>query len=191
MGATDDRAVWQRVMQGESRAYGLIWDRHRHRDRVFRHLCGYGTSASDAEDLTAAVFLELWRRRESVRFVDDSLLPWLLVTAQNVHRNAERARRRHRRFLERLPRPDPQPDPADAVAERDSPRARHLREVLGASRQQDRHLAVLTALEGFTIREAAEAVGISESAAKMRLSRLRSRLSHSLQGLSATEGSAS
>ncbi|WP_415074598.1 sigma factor-like helix-turn-helix DNA-binding protein [Microbacterium sp.] len=34
----------------------------------------------------------------------------------------------------------------------------------------------MTALEGFTVREAAAALGISEPAAKMRLSRLRTRI---------------
>ena len=178
MEALDDRAVWQRTLDGDSGAFGVIWDRHR--DRVFRRLLSAGNTPADAEDLTAITFLELWRRRSAVRFVDASLLPWLLVTAQNVHRNARRARRRHREFLQRLPPPDQVPDPAELIAERDSSRARRVREVLSAARPQDQHLAVLTTLEGFTLREAAAIVGISESAAKMRLSRLRRRLAEAV-----------
>lgn len=189
MGSVDDRSAWHRVLSGDSDAFGVVWDRHR--DRVFRRLLSAGNTSADAEDLTAAVFLELWRKRATVRFVDGSLLPWLLVTAQNVHLNASRARRRHRKFLERIPRPEAAPDPADLVAARDSARSRRVREVLGRAREQDRHLAVLTALEGFTVREAAEAIGISEPAAKMRLSRLRARLSASTPDLTSTEGSAS
>jgi RNA polymerase sigma-70 factor (ECF subfamily) len=187
MDAVDDRGVWLRLLDGDADAFGVVWDRHR--DRVFRRALSAGNSPTDAEDLTAMVFLELWRKRSSVRFVDGSLLPWLLVTTQNVHLNASRARRRHRRFLERLPHPEHAPDPADLVAEKDSSRARWVREVLSTAREQDRHLAVLTTLEGFTIREAAEAIGISESAAKMRLSRLRTRLSQTPHDLSMTEGS--
>jgi RNA polymerase sigma factor (sigma-70 family) len=189
MEPVDDRGVWQQVLAGDGDAFGVVWDRHR--DRVFRRLLSAGNTPSDAEDLTAAVFLELWRKRTGVRFVDGSLLPWLLVTAQNVHRNASRARRRYRSFLERIPRPEHAPDPAELIAEKDSARTRRVREVLGAAREQDRHLAVLTALEGFTIREAAAAIGISEPAAKMRLSRLRARLSSSSPDLTPTEGSAS
>lgn len=184
-----DREVWQRVLGGESRAYGLVWDRHR--DRVFRHLIHLGSSATDAEDLSAVVFLELWRRRGAVRFVDDSLLPWLLVTAQNVTRNAARSRRRYRALLGRLPAPRHAADPAEIIADRDPERSRIVREVLAASSAGDRALVLLTTLEGLTVREAATAVGLSESAAKMRLSRLRVRLSAGLEGQAAVEGAAS
>lgn len=169
-----DAEVWQRVLQGSSAEFGVVWDRHR--DRIFRHLIALGNSPSDAEDLTAVVFLELWRRREAARLVEGSLAPWLIVTAQNVARNAARSRRRHRALLAKVPPAAFAPDPADIVAERDNPRFRRAREILSLSRQEDRHLAVLTAIEGFTVAEAAAAVGISEAAARMRLSRLRSQL---------------
>ncbi|QEA28077.1 hypothetical protein FGL91_05595 [Microbacterium sp. CBA3102] len=110
-------------------------------------------------------------------------MPWMLVTTQSVHLNASRARRRYRRFLDRLPHREHAPDPAELVAEKDCSRARWVREVLSTTREQDRHLAVLTALEGFTIREA---VGIGEPAAKVRLSRLRARLSQTPHDLSMT-----
>ncbi|MFT4211200.1 MAG: sigma factor [Microbacterium sp.] len=86
-----DAVVWRRLLGGDARSFGTIWDRHR--DRVFRHLIAAGTARSDAEDLTAVVFLELWRRRGAARLVNDSLAPWLIVTAQNVRRNAARAAR--------------------------------------------------------------------------------------------------
>lgn len=181
-----DQAIWARVLAGEARAFGSVWDRHR--DRVFRHLLGAGTPPTESEDLTAVVFLELWRGRDRVRFVDGSVLPWLLVTAQNVRRNAVRARRRYRALLDRLPLPEAAPDPADLVAERDSTRTRLVRDVMAATRPADRDLAMLTAVEGFTIREAAQAVGISESAAKMRLSRLRTRLDQAASVAALTEG---
>lgn len=175
MGEKSDQEIWQQVLDGDSRAFGLVWDRHH--ERIFRHLSMLGNTSTDAEDLTAVVFLELWRKRSSARFVNDSLLPWLIVTAQNVTRNAARARRRYRDLIAKVPPPTPFPDPAEIVAERNSPRVTFAREVLAATRREDRMLAVLTAIEGFTIAEAAIAVGISEPAAKMRLSRLRARLS--------------
>lgn len=162
------------VLSGDSRRYGAIWDRHR--DRVFRHLIARGNSASSAEDLTATTFLELWRRRRGVRFVDGSLLPWLIVTAHNVSRNAARATRRYERFLGALPPPPLVPDPAESLAERDDERLVALRAAIASARPADAKLLALTTLEGFTTREAATALGISESAAKMRLSRLRGRL---------------
>lgn len=169
-----DEVVWRLVLAGDSRQYGVIWDRHR--DRVFRHLIASGNTASAAEDLTAATFLELWRRRGAVRFVDGSLLPWLIVTARNVSRNAARATRRYERFLSALPTPPPAPDPADPIADRDQEQLVALREAIAAARPTDATLLAMTTLEGFTTREAAAALGLTESAAKMRLSRLRARL---------------
>lgn len=170
----NDEEIWQRMLDGDARAFGLVWDRHR--DRVFRSLISLGSMPTDAEDLSAMAFLELWRRRRHVRFVDASLLPWLLVTAHNIHRNAARARRRYEAFLARLPAPEHAPDPADRS---NSPTTRTLavRETLDAARPGDRALLALTALDGLTVREAAQALGIGESAAKMRLSRLRRRIS--------------
>lgn len=164
-----DRRVWERVLAGDSREFGVLFDRHR--DRVFRHLLRSVDDRTDAEDLTATVFLELWRHRRSVRFVDDSLLPWLLVTAGNVARNAARARRRYRLFLARLPQPATVQDAAETAAD-----TLALDERLSALPTADRRLVTLTALEGFSLREASEAVGISYPAAKMRMSRIRSRL---------------
>ncbi|WP_404430934.1 sigma-70 family RNA polymerase sigma factor [Microbacterium lacus] len=169
-----DEEVWTLVLSGDSRHYGAIWDRHR--DRVFWHLMAVGNTASTAEDLTATTFLELWRRRRAVRFVDGSLLPWLIVTARNVSRNAARATRRYERFLSVLPAPTVVPDPADRIADRDDEHLIALRAAMAAARPTDATLLAMTALEGFTIHEAASVLGLSESAAKMRLSRLRAQL---------------
>jgi len=54
--------------------------------------------------------------------------------------------------------------------------------------QLDRTLLMLTAVEGFTISEASQVLGLSETAAKMRLSRLRRRLRSSIGAWVAVEG---
>ena len=183
METEQDADIWQQVLDGDSLGFGTIWDRHR--DRVFWHLRYLGTPQGDAEDLTATVFLELWRRRRSVRMVDGSLLPWLIVTASNVHRNGARSRWRYHRFLAALPPPAPAADPAETSGIGTlTPEARR---VLSTSNATDRGLLALTVLEGFTVKEAALAVGVSESAGKMRLSRLRSRLRAALEPQSCLE----
>lgn len=181
-----DEAVWARVTTGDARAFGVVWDRHH--ARVFRHLRASAPTA-DAEDLTAMTFLELWRRRRAVRFVDGSLLPWLIVTARNVARNASRAARRYERFLAALPAPAPVDGP-EARLELDE-RTASVRAALREAKPVDADLLAMTAIEGFTVAEAAAVLGLSESAAKMRLSRLRTRLRgavspHSV--IEATEG---
>lgn len=178
MEAERDDEAWHGVLDGDASRFGVIWDRHR--DRVFHHLLKAGVPATDAEDLTATVFLEAWRRRSEVRFVAGSLLPWLIVTATNVARNATRARNRYRAFLAKLPPPLPVLDPADQVADRNGPVTARVRQAMDDSSAIDRQLLALTVIEQFTLREAAVVLGISESAAKMRLSRLRARLRASL-----------
>lgn len=176
--AETDEDVWRRLLDGNALSFGVIWDRHK--DRVFGHLLRGGASCHDAEDLTAVAFLELWRRRDRVRFVDGSLLPWLLVTARNVSRNAARSRRRFERFLAALPPPATMDDPADATSEHEDERVTAVRAALASQKPIDADLLAMTAIEGFSIREAALAAGISESAAKTRLSRLRRRLKASV-----------
>jgi RNA polymerase sigma-70 factor (ECF subfamily) len=181
-----DEALWRVLLAGDERRFGTIWDRHR--DRVFRHLIASGNSASIAEDLTAIAFMELWRRRGAVRFVDGSLLPWLIVTVHNVARNAQRARGRYEKFLAKLPAPSVEPDPADRIADRDDARVIALREAISHARPADARLLAMTSLEGFTIREAASVLGLSESAAKMRLTRLRARLRSAVSAHAIVEG---
>jgi len=107
-----------------------------------------------------------------------------------VNRNATRARIRHRRFLSRLPPPVDQQDHADLHADQNDEVVTRLRAVIAAARPVDAQLLSMTTLEGFTLVEAASALGISESAAKMRLSRLRARLRVDLRPDLLAEGGA-
>jgi DNA-directed RNA polymerase specialized sigma24 family protein len=87
-----DVALWERSVAGDGEAFGVLFDRHG--SRLFRHVCWMVETRADAEDVVAAAFLELWRRRGDVRLVDGSVLPWLLVTATNASRNVSRGTRR-------------------------------------------------------------------------------------------------
>ncbi|MFM6850870.1 MAG: RNA polymerase sigma factor [Terrabacter sp.] len=172
--ASDEPAWWSAAQAGDGEAFGRVFDLHH--DRVYRHACRVLDVRADAEDVTAAAFLELWRRRNSVRVVADSVLPWLLVTTTNLSRNVRRSTRRHRALLERLPRDGTAADPAEVMlasqpAGWDDALVTHLR---GLSRA-DLALVTLVALEGFTIAEAAAALGLSVPAAKSRLHRVRHR----------------
>lgn len=97
-----DALDWRNAIAGDGEAFGRVYDRHR--DRVLRHSLSLVTNVADAQDVLAVVFLEAWRKREQVRFVGGSVLPWLLVTATNTTRNLNRGKRRHQVMLDRLPR---------------------------------------------------------------------------------------
>ncbi|HQU00577.1 MAG TPA: sigma factor, partial [Acidimicrobiales bacterium] len=71
---------------------------------MFRHALRMTANVHDAEDVTAGAFFELWRRQKSVRVVDGSVLPWLLVTTTNLARNLTRGLRRYRALIDSLPR---------------------------------------------------------------------------------------
>src|SRR4051794_440026 len=103
MDAVSELQLWQQSRHGDGRAFGLLFDLHQ--PRLYRAALRTAATRTDAEDLVAATFLELWRRRDSVRIVEGSLLPWMLVTLDNLGRNAVRAATRHRRLLSRLPKP--------------------------------------------------------------------------------------
>jgi RNA polymerase sigma factor (sigma-70 family) len=177
----DESALWARSLEGDGDAFGALFDVHR--DRVYRHACRMVEGRHDAEDVTGAAFLELWRRRASVRVVHGSVLPWLLVTASNIARNVSRGSRRHRAFLDRLPRSPHAPAAADVAFTEDLRGADPaLRAALGALSADDQALISLVVLEDMSLADAADVLRLTPGAAKTRLHRARQRLRTSLQG---------
>jgi RNA polymerase sigma factor (sigma-70 family) len=164
-----DEDDWTLAVRGDGRAISRVYDRHR--ARLFRHAASLISGSADVDDIVAMVFLEAWRKRGSVRFVDGSLLPWLLTTATYSVRNLTRARRRYRGFLERFPRDETvQDDPADAFdAGPGNDALRHLS-------LRDQEIITLCVIEGLTESEAAHVLGIPNGTVKSRLHRARGRL---------------
>jgi RNA polymerase sigma-70 factor (ECF subfamily) len=180
-----EAALWTRSLSGDAEAFAEIFDRHR--DRVFRQAARLVEGREEAEDIAAAAFLELWRRRQDVRLVSGSVLPWLLVTTSNLARNAVRATRRYRAFLARLPRQEPAPDAATIAM--DGPALGiqpELRAALRSLPEQDLHLLSLVAFEDLSLADAAAALCITPSAAKTRLHRVRARMRAQLGDYEAT-----
>lgn len=95
-----DAERWRSAVQGNGEALGDLFDLHHH--RVYRHSLRLVPSPVDAEDAVAVVWLEAWRQRERIRFVDGSMLPWLLVVATNTALNFRRSARRYGTLLRRL-----------------------------------------------------------------------------------------
>lgn len=176
----DETELWNRARHDRGDAFGLLFDLHH--KRVFTRALGLAENSHDAEDVTAAAFFELWRKRGSVRVVNGSILPWLLVTTVNLARNRRRATARYERFLRTMPR----------AAHANGPDAeqwetrRRLAASLAELAPVDSALFVLTALEGLPIAQAAEAVGLKPATARVRLHRARVRLRGDLHDLNPT-----
>lgn len=166
--AGDDRVDWAQAQRGIGEGFGRIFDRHR--DRVYRHVLRLVPVVADADDAVAIVFLEAWRRRADARLVDDSLLPWLLVTATKVTQNLNRSARRHRALLAKLPPEEDALDHAEHLE--DGPASAALRDLP----LPDRHVITLCVLEGLTDREAALVLDLPVGTVKSRLSRAKRRL---------------
>jgi RNA polymerase sigma-70 factor (ECF subfamily) len=163
-----DAEDWAGVLRGDGEAFGRIFDRRREQVRRQAHRLLDGRL--DVEDAVAIVFLEAWRKRSSVRVVDGSVLPWLLVTTMHVARNIRRGRSRYDGLLTRLPAASTAPDPASAVDDR---------EVLTAMRKLslvDQQVLTLCVLEGWSERDAAAALAVAPGTVKSRLHRAKQRL---------------
>ncbi len=176
----DDGDLWSRSLTGDGIAFGVLFDRHR--DRVYRHAYRLAQNRSDAEDTSAAAFLELWRQRAKVTLVEGSVLPWLLVTTANCGLNLRRATRRYDALLKRLPRIPDTENFADACLQEsslDNFDAR-LAQALRALKPVDLQLITLVVLEGYDIPAAATILHLTPGTAKTRLHRARQRLREQL-----------
>lgn len=169
----DDTDDWMLSKTGDGDAFGRIFDRHR--DRIARHSVRLVTNSHDVDDIVAITFLEAWRRRDQVRLVDNSILPWLLVTATNSAQNLRRGARRHHALLERLPKETTVVDSTEWV---EGGIASDALRNLGLA---DRQVIVLCLLEGLTTDEAATVLAVPAGTVKSRLSRAKQRLARQVR----------
>jgi RNA polymerase sigma-70 factor (ECF subfamily) len=138
---------------------------------VFRY-CRRRVGDDLAQDATAEVWATAWRRRDVLAEVDEPLA-WLYGVARKTVANARRGRGRRMALADRA-RSTAEPDAPDTSTE--------VFDALRRLGEDDRELLRLTAWEGLSGKELAVALGLSEQAARKRLSRARSRLAAELQG---------
>lgn len=171
----DEAASWKRALNGEGAAFGDLF--RKHQGRVYRRALTVVGDVHSAEDVTSAVFFELWRKRRSVGLVNDSVLPWLLVTTLNLARNQRRGSVRYRDLIASLPRQE-SPDAESIALANGETRLLGVRlsEAMSRLNRSDVALLVLTVLDDMSTADAAAALGIRPGAARMRLSRARERL---------------
>ncbi|MBR6709691.1 MAG: sigma-70 family RNA polymerase sigma factor [Clostridia bacterium] len=126
-------------------------------DTLYRIALGMLCSHADAEDAVQEVMLRCVRRAPRFRDAEHEKA-WLIAVAMNVCRDM--LRRRAIRSTVGL----------DAVAElpADEP-GEDLTTMLAALPPKSRQIMLLHYVEGYPVKEAAQLLGISESAAKMRL----------------------
>ena len=127
-------------------------------------------SREDADDAVAAAYEIAWRRQRSIP--RGAELGWLIGVTRRVLANARRGRRRAgalHALLDLQPRA-PAPDPADRIEDAE------LRAALLELSPLDREAIVLTAWFDLSSADAAQALGITPAAFRMRAARARRRL---------------
>jgi len=162
----DGKLLTLYVRDGSEAAFGQIVTRHR--ALVYATCLREIGSPSQAEDAAQVVFLLLSRKSKRLR-PGPSLAGWLFRTARFVAKDvrkqeSRRSRREEIVFEELAPRPQsPAPE-----WQRVEPL---LNGALSALRPADRELILLRFLEGLSLSETGAALGLSEDAARMRVTR--------------------
>jgi RNA polymerase sigma-70 factor (ECF subfamily) len=170
----DDVELWRRVQADDPDAFGVLFARHG--ERLHAYALRRTADPAQAEDVTAMVFLEAWRRRADIELTRPSALPWLYGIAANVLRHGHRSRRRHAAALERLAQlPARSPSLVEVQAEA-AEEARRVLEEVQRLPARERDVLVLSVWEGLSHADTAEALGTTVGTVKSRLSRARSRL---------------
>jgi len=144
---------------------------------VARRLGGADSSGlARAEDVTHETFLIAWRRFAAVPEDYGAARAWLFTTARNCLLNDQRAAARHRALQVKI---------ADAAADAESaPSAPsshpNLAAAWAALTPEHQEAISLVAWDELTAKQAAQTLGISETAFRSRLSRARAQLRQNL-----------
>lgn len=173
----DDPQLWERTRSGDAEAFGDLYERH---GRAVHSYCLWRTAdVLGAEDATATVFLEAWRKRRRLTLTTDSAAPLLLGIANNVVRRQWRSQRRYRDTLERARNVGQIPaDPeAEAIARVDAiQQVRDGGKAIRALPRREREVLALLAWSDLSYGEIAEALGLPVGTVRSRLARARTRL---------------
>ena len=134
---------------------------------VFRFALYLSGERSDAEDITSETFVRVWAAAEPVRLA--TVKGYLFTIARNLYRQGRRARARQ--VALDAAHPDPGPSP-QATAECEA-EFRAVRAKLQELPEVDRAALLMRALDDMPYEEIARSLGISLSAAKVKVHRAR------------------
>jgi len=171
-----DEELLRRLAGGAAAAFDTLFERY----GDFVHNVAFRRSASwsAAEDVTAIVFLELWRQRRRIVTQARSLRPWLVAVTINQVKRGWAGQARQRSLADRWPRPVPDGDHADDVVARldDEARMRRLHAALEDLPAPYRDVLTLWAWEQLGYEEIGAALGLPVGTVRSRLHRARARL---------------
>ncbi|VXB69137.1 RNA polymerase sigma factor [Aeromicrobium sp. 9AM] len=180
---TGDRELLARAAAGDRSAFGQLYDRHVR--PVYWQAYAVVQDADEAEDVTQDVFITTWDKIRRISVVDESVLPWLLVTARftalNARRRSHKVRARSIELNAELP---------DDSSVEDAVVAEQIRseidKAVATLSATDRRLYELCVVGDHTYELAARELGVSHAVVRNRISRLRTRLRADLRSMRET-----
>lgn len=175
-----DADIIQQSLQDPGRFAGIF---ERHADEIARYAMAR-VPPDVAEDVTAETFLAAFRRRHHYDSARADARPWLYGIAIRQIGRHRRAERRFRQAIARYPIEDATADISDRTTEQVNAELLRPRiaEVLSALPQRDRELLLLIAWTDLTYEESAQALGVTVSAVRARLHRIRVKTRKALGG---------
>jgi len=177
-GPAGDRPLLERAARGDRVAFGRLYDRHVR--PVYWQAYSVLRDDREAEDVTQDVFVTTWNKIRMISLVDESMLPWLLVTARYTALNARRSRQRRRgdELDDRLADDRTVEDEVEAGLVR-----AEIDKAVASLSTVDRRLYELCVAGDHTYEAAAREMGVSHAVVRNRLSRLRTRLRADLRSI--------
>jgi len=172
----DDRALLQRIRQGDEQAFDLLFRQY------YAALVGFAESLlrgrAMAEDVVQDVLLEVWRRRESLE-IDVTWRSYLFRATRNRALNDLRHLRVALR-AEPLVR-GPESEEASSPAEIDAQELdRQFQRVLAGLPEPVREVFQMSRRDGLTYGEIAGALGVSVKTVEARMGRALKELREQL-----------
>ena len=162
------------MTQGDDKAVFAAWLRE-HKGVLFKVVRAYAFTPQDREDLFQEIATQVWRSVGKFRG-DAAVTTWIYRIALNVAIAWTRRERKHRDGKETL-------DEVRALQENphapDS-RLEWLYEQIAQLNELDRSLTLLL-LDGFSYRDMAALVGITESNVGVRINRIKARLTKQVE----------
>lgn len=174
----DDALLLRRLADGDRSAYEAIV--RRHVDFVYAAAQQRVGDAHVAEDVAQAVFIVLLQKASAIagRVV---LVGWLYRTVGHVASNATKLRRRREHYERRAAAERSEHTMADDAIDEET--LRQLDAALGSLRVHSRDAILLRFFQRQTFAEVGRALGISDEAAKKRVTRALDELRGTLGGV--------
>jgi len=155
------QALVQRASRGDADAFGKLYDLHL--DVVYRYIYYKVADPSEAEDLTAQVFLKAWEAMPRYQWREVPFSHWLMRLARNAVIDHFRAKRPKADLDEGLV--SQEPDPQSQYLQKET--ATRLESAIRRLPEEQRAVIVLRFIEGMDYAQVAGIIGKSHGALRV------------------------